>query len=189
MPLIHNYGNCLSSGLDLVQPSSPYIHAKHCCEVHYLKSTVLGRAHVISLTLLSGSSFLLHQARDICFPYPMISLSPSGHYVILHNPLVPFPDCQCMFSLIAQSQVLKESSAKTKKAMAITFLLLNSFEGTQKIKCSNIQLPHAEILSFPICFPFVSPLPASTTPSTWQFCPVTTPPMGCRKAEKNYQQI
>ena len=68
--LFHSYGNCLSSGLDLMQPYSPYIHAKHCCEVHYLKFAGLGWVHVISLTVLSGSSFLLHQTRDICFPLP-----------------------------------------------------------------------------------------------------------------------
>lgn len=57
-----------SSGLDLVQTYSLYIHAKHCCEVHYLNSTGSGWAHVISLSVLFGSSFLLCQTGAVCFP-------------------------------------------------------------------------------------------------------------------------
>lgn len=131
-------------------------HAKHCCEVHYLKSTVLGWAHVISLTVLSGFSFLLHQTRHICFPLPYDfsftirsrchSLQATCHisrlsvYVFSHS----------------TSQVLKEFSANTHKAMPIAFLLLNSSQGTQKIKCFNIKLPCTEMFSLPfsLCLPF-----------------------------------
>lgn len=142
-----------------MQPYSPYIHAKHCSEVHYLKSTALGWAHVISLTVPSGSSFLPHQTRDICFPLPYdFSFtirsrchSSQGTCHISRLPVYVFSP--------STSQVLKEFSADSHKAMPITFLLLNSSQGSPKIKCLTVKLPHAQTLPFPFRFPFVSPLP------------------------------
>lgn len=86
------------SGLDLLQTYSLYIHAKHCCEVHYLNSAVLGWA----LSVLFGSSFLLCQtgAAELS-PYTVISLSRRGHNVPVYKALVTFPDCQCILSLMA----------------------------------------------------------------------------------------
>lgn len=134
----------------------PLHSCKTFCEVHYLKSTVLGWAHVISLTVLSGSSFLLHQTQDICFPLPYdfsFTIRTWCHSLQATCHISRLPVCATSHST---SQVLKEFSANTHKAMPITFFLLNSSQGTQKIKCFNIKLPRAEMFSpwFSLCLPF-----------------------------------
>lgn len=141
------------SGLDLVQSYSLYIHAKHCCGVHYLNSALFrtGPRNFSRCALW----FLLSAVSDrscLFSPYTVISLSPPGHSALVYEPLVTFPHCQCILSLMAHyTQVLKEFSTHTHKAMPITFLLLSSSQGTQKTSCFNIKLPRSEIFFSPLC--------------------------------------
>lgn len=103
--------------------------------------------------------FLLSAVSDrscLFSPCTVISLLPSGHNVPVYKPLVTFPDCQCILSLIAHyTQVLKDFSANTHKAMQVTFLLLSSSQGAQKTSCFNIKLPCSEMFS--LSLPFAHP--------------------------------
>lgn len=137
--------------------------------------------------MLSGSSFLLHHTHRFPLPYDLYSTDRSpchSLHAICHISTLP----GYVFSH-STSLVLKELSTNTRKAIPITFLLLNSSQGTQKSKCFNMKLPQAGrfclwfslFLSFAClhgCPGFCAEL------STGQFCPVTIDPMGCRDAEK-----
>jgi len=126
--LLHSYDNFFPPSFDKRKLVLLIFMQNTAVEFFYQSAVVLN-GHVISQAVFPGSSFLVPQMEDICFllPYDFCTLRSQCHSLE--------PICHISRSsmyVFSHSIVccLKDDSANTQKSMSITFLPLNSSQGT-----------------------------------------------------------